>query len=77
MDKLRQSLKLARKHIKKVAADLPDEDAYASPYSLLADVAEAIDIFLVEISPALKEASKLAKTSDFKPNRAKKWCRKP
>ena len=77
MKELRDTIKKARKIIKKMAADLPDNDAYATPYSLLSDLATHIDRYMKELGPALTEAKKLEKKYESAPNRAKRWCAKP
>lgn len=78
MKRLKQSLKIAKKHLKRVAKELPDNDAYAYLYSLLADIAEAIDIGAKQFGMACKEAKIECKNNPHQPlNRAKKWCRKP
>jgi len=78
MKDLRKTLKRARKLIKQKARGLPDQDAYATVYSLLADVAEEIDFFLKEIDRAAREAkAEVKKNPKQGTNRAKKWCRKP
>lgn len=78
IDGLKKTIKQARQHIRKAAKELPNSDAYARPYSILADLAEAIDTEMKELSPALKEADKLYKKNpDQGVNRARNWCRKP
>jgi hypothetical protein len=78
MQNLKKALKKARTQVKKLAESLPDQDAYATPYSILADMAEDIDKCLKEIGPALKESKKIAKEGSGQfPNRAVRWCIKP
>lgn len=78
IDGLKKTIKLARKHIRKAAKELPNSDAYARPYSILADLAEAIDTEMKELEPALKEAHRIYKKNpDQGTNRATIWCRKP
>jgi len=78
MKELRKYLRMARRRVTKSANNLPDQDAYAMPYSMLADLAEDLDSFLVEIQAAMKEAESFTKKDPQQPrNRAKKWCTKP
>lgn len=75
VDLLIKKLKQSRKELVKMAKDLPDEDAFAMPYSVLIDGINHIDELINEIKPALKDAKaerKLAK--HCAPNRARKWC---
>lgn len=40
---------VARKHLKRVAKELPNQDAYATVYSILSDLASAIDVGMKEL----------------------------
>jgi len=78
MKKLRKALKAARKELAKQATKLPNEDAYATVYSILIDGVRAIDDTLKSLEPAVKEAKKERKRNpNQSPNRAVQWCGKP
>lgn len=78
MKKLRASLKVARKHLKRVAKQIPNQDAYATVYSILSDIAAAIDVGVKDLGPACKEVKKTLKERPEQfPNRAKRWCVAP
>ena len=78
MKELRKYLKQARAQVRKEAAALPDQDAYATPYSMLSDLAKEIDLFTKEIAQAMKDSKSFAKNNpQLGANRAKKWCAKP
>ncbi len=78
MKKLRASLKVARKHLKRVAKELPNQDAYATVYSILSDLATAIDVGVKDLGPACKEIKKALKDNpEQSKNRAKTWCKAP
>lgn len=69
---------VARKHLKRVAKELPNQDAYATVYSILSDLASAIDVGMKELGPASREVKKTLKENpEQSKNRAKKWCRTP
>jgi len=75
IDVILKGLKKSRKELCQLASALPDEDAYATPYSILIDGINAIDELIKSIKPSLKEAKAYRKQNpDQFPNRAKKWC---
>jgi len=70
-----KGLKKSRCQLVKFADSIPDEDAYATPYSILIDGINHIDTLIKEIKSSLKEAKEYRKQNpDQFPNRAKKWC---
>lgn len=78
MKELRKYLKMARRRVTKEAAALPDQDAYATVYSIMSDLAREMDLFFQDIDPALKAAKSAVKKNPKQPtNRAKRWCTKP
>lgn len=78
MKELKESLKVARKHLKRVAKQIPNQDAYATVYSILSDLAAAIDRGVKDIGPACTEAKRAVKKNpEQAANRAKKWCSAP
>lgn len=69
------SMRHCRKLLIKQAKALPNEDAYATPYSILIDMANGLGECIKELKPAIKEAKAYRKQNpDQFPNRAKKWC---
>jgi hypothetical protein len=70
-----RGLKKSRSQLVKFANSLPNEDAYATPYSILVDGINHIDALIKELKPSIKEAKAFRKENpDQFPNRAKKWC---
>jgi hypothetical protein len=70
-----KGLKKSRKELVRLANALPDEDAYATPYSILMDGINHIDDLIRELKPSIKEANEYRKQNpDQFPNRARKWC---
>jgi hypothetical protein len=75
VDLVLKGLKKSRKELCRLASALPDEDAYATPYSVLVDGINNIDALIKELKPALKDAKEHRKQfPDQFPNRARKWC---
>lgn len=75
VDQIIKELKKSRKQLVKLADALPDEDAYATPYSVLIDGVNHIDELIKELKPSIKEAVEYRKQNpDQFPNRARKWC---
>ena len=78
MKEVSKALKKARKELARKVLALPDEDAYAQPYSVLMDLINEIDRCLKDIGPALKDAKAERKRNPNQfPNRARKWVGKP
>jgi hypothetical protein len=74
-DKLIKDLKRIRKELTAYAAAFPDEDAFATPYSVLSDHIRRIDEIVDELKPSIKDALQHRKEfPDQFPNRARKWC---
>jgi hypothetical protein len=74
-DRLVKDLKRIRKDLVKYAAAFPDEDAYATPYSIISDHIRKIDETVEELKPSIKDAIQHRKEfPDQFPNRARKWC---
>ncbi len=74
-DQIIKGLKKSRKELVRLADALPDEDAYAMPYSVLIDGINHIDELIKELKPSLKEATLERKQNPNQfPNRARKWC---
>lgn len=75
VDKLLRELKRVNDKLIDYTADFPDEDCYATPYSMLSDVTRHIDEFIKEVKPYIKEANEdRKKNPDQYPNRARRWC---
>lgn len=75
VDSVIKGLKKSRQELRKILKTIPDEDAYATPYSVIVDGINSIDELIKEMKPALKEAKKYRKQNpDQFPNRARKWC---
>ena len=75
-DQFIKDLKKIRKDLVKFANALPDEDAFATPYSILSDHVRSIDEFIRELKPSIKDAKEHRKEFPEQfPNRARKWCR--
>lgn len=75
VDHLIKNLKRSRKELVRLANALPDEDAYATPYSILSDSINHIDELIKELKASIKEAKEYRKQNPHQfPNRAKKWC---
>ena len=76
MEILKQSLQQAREQIKRVAQDLPDQDAYAIVYTVLVDLAKTIDtsVNLLDVHYPRAQAHN---NSEQLPNRAKVWLKSP
>ena len=75
VDAVIRGLKKSKRELRQLLNSIPDEDAYATPYSVIVDGINAIDELIKETKPALKEAKEYRKKNpDQFPNRAKKWC---
>lgn len=76
VDLILKGLKKSRKELCRLADSLPDEDAYATPYSVLSDAINNIDELLQELKPSIKEAKEYRKQNPEQfPNRARNWCK--
>ncbi len=75
VDSVLKGLKRSRRELYHLLDALPNEDAYATPYSVIVDVINSLDTFIEEIKPAIKDAKEHRKQfPDQFPNRARKWC---
>lgn len=75
VDPILKGLKKSRKELARLAESLPDEDAYATPYSVLSDAIKHIDELLKDLKPSIKDAVEYRKQNPEQfPNRARKWC---
>lgn len=69
------SLKKARKQLVGLGKAMPDKDAYAMAYAVVADMVEEIDECLKLLGPAIEEAKADEEQNKLQlPNRAKTWC---
>ena len=74
-DELLKELKRVNDKLIEYAADFPDEDCYATAYSIIADVTRHIDECIKELKPYIKEANQdRKKNPDQYRNRARRWC---
>ena len=70
-----KGLKKSRRELYQLLKSIPDEDAYATPYSVIVDGINAIDELIKEVKPSLKEAIEYRKQNPEQSlNRAKQWC---
>lgn len=70
-----KGLKKSKQELRQILKTIPDEDAYATPYSVIVDGINAIDELIKEIKPSIKEAKEYRKQNPKQfPNRARKWC---
>lgn len=75
VDQILKGLKKSRRELVRLANALPDEDAYATPYSVLMDSINHIDELIKELKPSIKEAQEHRKQNPHQfPNRARNWC---
>lgn len=75
VDAVIKKLKQSKRELRQILNSIPDEDAYATPYSVIVDGINAIDDLIKEVKPALKEAKEYRKQNPEQfPNRARKWC---
>ncbi len=75
VDSLVKELKRVRKQLKQFANSLPNEDAFATPYSVAIDGINSLTQLVDELKPSLKDAKEHRKQfPDQFPNRARKWC---
>ena len=74
-DLLIKNLKRVRRELMRFANAIPNEDAYATPYSVCVDGINDINTLIKELKPTLKEAKEYRKQNPNQfPNRARKWC---
>lgn len=74
-DLIIKNMKRVRKELVRFANSLPDEDAYATPYSVCVDGINDLGKLIEELKPALKDAKEHRKQNPHQfPNRARKWC---
>lgn len=75
VDAIIKRLKQSRRELHQLLKSIPDEDAYATPYSVIVDGINAIDELIKEAKPTLKEAIAYRKQNpEQSQNRARKWC---
>ena len=75
VDMVLKGLRKSKKELCRLANAFPDEDAYATPYSILIDGINNIYALIKELKPALKDAKEHRKQFPEQfPNRARKWC---
>lgn len=75
VDAVIKGLKKSRREMHQLLKSIPDEDAYATPYSVIVDGINAIDELIKEIKPSIKEAKEYRKQNPNQSlNRARKWC---
>lgn len=75
VDAIIKGLKKSKRELRQLLKSIPDEDAYATPYSIIVDGINAIDELINDVKPSIKEAKEYRKQNpDQFPNRAKKWC---
>jgi len=76
VDLILKGLKKSKRELCRLAEALPDEDAYATPYSILADAVKHLDEIIQELKPSLKDAKGFRKEHPEQSlNRAKTWCK--
>jgi hypothetical protein len=74
-DLILKELKRVRKQLKQFANSLPNEDAYATPYSVCIDGINSLGELIKDLKPSLKDAKEHRKQFPEQfPNRARKWC---
>lgn len=75
VDHIIKGLKKTRGELVRLANDLPDEDAYATPYSILSDGVKHLDDLIDNLKDSVREANQYRKENpDQSLNRARKWC---
>lgn len=75
VDAVVKGLKKSKRELRQILRTIPDEDAYATPYSVIVDGINAIDELIKEIKPSIKEAKEYRKQNPNQSlNRARKWC---
>jgi len=75
VDVIIKGLKKSKRELRQLLNTIPDEDAYATPYSIIVDGINELDNLINEIKPSIKDAKEHRKQNpDQFPNRAKKWC---
>ena len=76
VDQIVKGLRKARTELARFAASLPDEDAYATPYSVLSDGVKGIDDLIDNLKDSVREANQFRKEHPEQfPNRARVWCK--
>ncbi len=74
-DLIIKDLKRVRKQLVRFANSLPNEDAYATPYSVCIDGINSLGELIEELKPSIKDAKEHRKQFPEQfPNRARKWC---
>lgn len=74
-DQIIKDLKRIRKDLVRYAAAFPNEDAYATPYSVISDHIRRIDEIVEDLKPSIKDAIQHRKENPEQfANRARKWC---
>jgi hypothetical protein len=75
VDPILKGLRKSKRELCRLADALPDEDAYATAYSVIIDGINALDELIRDIKPAIKDAKEHRKQNPNQfPNRARKWC---
>lgn len=75
VDAVIKGLKKSRRELHRLLKSIPDEDAFATPYSVIVDGINAIDELIKEVKPTFKEAKEYRKqNTEQSSNRARKWC---
>lgn len=75
VDHIIKSLKKTRGELVRFAKTLPNEDAYATPYSVLSDGVKHLDDLIDNLKDSIRDANQYRKENPEQfPNRARKWC---
>lgn len=75
VDHILKELRKSRKEMIRLANALPDEDAYATPYSVVVDGINQLDQLIDELKPSIKDAEEYRKQNPNQSiNRARRWC---
>lgn len=75
VDHIIKGLKKTRGELVRLAKALPDEDAYATPYSVLSDGVKHLDDLINNLKDSIRDANQYRKENPEQfPNRARKWC---
>ena len=78
LDGLKLCLETAHRLIRRMAQELPDQDAYSIVYTVLVDLNKAIDASVVSLNVYLPQAeAEVNNNPEQLPNRAKVWCKAP
>ena len=75
IDEIKRDLKRINRKLIGYASRFPDEDCYATAYSVISDMTRHIAEFNEEVKPFIKEANKdrIANPNQYS-NRARRWC---